>query len=93
MIVLDFGLTLAQHRSCLFGVLLVHRGFFRRGLLVFAGGSILLLCIGRGSVNFVRSGSVSRKGLRSNTGGQSNSSGSELEFLVRHDGRLLSDVT
>ena len=93
MIVLDFGLTLAQHRSCLFGVLLVHRGFFRRGLLVFVGGSILLLCIGRGSVNFVRSGSVSRKGLRGNTGGQSNSSGSELEFLVRHDGRLLSDVT
>ena len=93
MIVLDFGLSLAQHRSCLFGVLLVHGGFFRRGLLVFAGGSILLLCIGRGSVNFVRSGSVSRKGLRGNTGGQSNSSGSELEFLVRHDGRLLSDVT
>ena len=93
MIVLDFGLSLAQHRSCLFGVLLVHGGFFRRGLLVFVGGNVLLLCIGRGSVNFVRSGSVSRKGLRGNTGGQSNSSGSELEFLVRHDGRLLSDVT
>ena len=93
MIVLDFGLSLAQYRGSLFGVLLVYRGFFRRGLLVFVGGNVLLLCIGRGGVNFVRSGSVSRKGLRSNTGGQSNSSGSELEFLVRHDGRLLSDVT